>query len=821
MIQKQSRKSKTSRQKPFSLMENSLLSIKDLKNSTPKKYNESLNLEEMYETSIKLSKNFESIKENLVLSNLSSKKSEKSQIEIFDNWITDNAKKVKSPFDSCEENNNFWKINSKSKNLHSNSYLNNNDNNKISDVEESDCVNMDINNLNSDISNKFDSNLFYDKKNESSSKNDNFFYEKLYSEESEKNNIINPRDKKKKERKSVMIMKDHILKTKSSLNFEKKRYKSENRSKREFSKDRNNFSKITHKIQFNKSNNKSLLFKNLGSSFISKEEDLELNRKSKLKKNLKPEKRPLSPLKLSDINLSKNIIKKRNSKFSTKTADRLIQKGLEYSKKRQNKLNKKLKEELKKCTFKPKTNFYKNQKDLCKTEIFFKIKSQNFKEKSKKNFSPNQKIKKTSLSPNTPKTNTFNIYNTSLLSTKNNISYFKTEKKIKKQNINNVFKKNRNKNKKVNRKNKIKNNSDIKIELLKEIHEVLSYLGFIDKSKIINVGNVELNKKDMIKVLIRLNFLPNFYEDEKRNDILSSEESTNEYSKLYKKKNNIFNTNNNLENDILIEEMWKLIKTKSKTDKICIKDLTLFILAIYGLSLNNEINGNFDKSKIREIENSFICFKKFKTFTESQLLSKNQNIENCKSLKMVEKNYRKTLKKAIFYKERGLLQNFDLEQISHSDFLDLKEKIKKIEINIKRIKENKKNIENCTFKPKINKIKKCQKSKIFKSSKNNLSKTTRRNSNNNLFKTKTNYFPKSSKNIFLKKNKNNLLKKSTKKTVLKIDIKISNYLSESIYLYPTDNINLKIDFLIKKHKLKNQQISKLKSFLKNQIKNIN
>lgn len=845
MIQKQLKKSKTCNQKQFSPLKNSLLSIKDLKNSflKQKKYNESLDLQEMYETSINLSKNFESIQQNLVLSNLSSKNSQKSKKEIFDNWINDNAKKVKSPFDSCEEKNNFWN-HSKLENFEKNSHgINLEIKSKFSNLEESDCVNMDINKINSSYSNKFDSNLFYDKNksclkngksicpenesfernksylkdnffcenNQNFSKNEEFYDRKFFTEESRTNNF---NDNKK--RKSVMIMKDHILKTKSSLKFEKKRYKSENRSKREFSKDKNNnFSKITHKIKFTKLENKSILFKNSRTSFISKEEDLKLNKRRKLNKNLKPQKLSLSPLKISDINISKRILKKnnskRNSKFSNKTADRLIKKGLEYSKKRQAQLNKKLKEELKKCTFKPKTNFHKKKKDLRKTEIFFKIKSQNFREK--KNLTPNQKIKKTSLSPNTPKNNTFNIYNTSLLSTKNNISYFKTQKKTQKKNTVNKIKKNLKKNRLKNKKkiSKIKNPS--KIELLKEIHEVLSYLGFIDKNKVKNVGNVELNKKDMIKILIRLNFLPNLYEDKITNNILSSEESCNEYSKLFRNKEffdkNYFSKNENFENDLLIEEMWKLITNDIKRDKVFIKDLTLFILAIYGLSLNDEIIGNFDDLKIKEIENSFFCFKKYKIFSESHILTRNQNEENCKSLKMVEKNYRKTLHKAIFYKEKGLLK-CDLEDINHSDFLDLKEKIKKIEINIKRLKENKKSFENCTFKPKINKSKKFHKKKnLLNFSKNRLFKLNKKFSKDNSIINKKNKLLKDKKNQFLKK------------TMLKIDIKISSYLTENIYLYPSDDINLKMDFLIKKHNLKDQQISKLKRFLKNQIKKIN
>lgn len=58
--------------------------------------------------------------------------------------------------------------------------------------------------------------------------------------------------------------------------------------------------------------------------------------------------------------------------------------------------------------------------------------------------------------------------------------------------------------------------------------------------------------------------------------------------------------------------MWDI--TKSSFDKICIKNLTLFILAVYGIQLEQKI---FNKDKINKIKKSFLEFRQNKIYAES------------------------------------------------------------------------------------------------------------------------------------------------------------------------------------------------------------
>ena len=253
----------------------------------------------------------------------------------------------------------------------------------------------------------------------------------------------------------------------------------------------------------------------------------------------------------------------------------------------------------------------------------------------------------------------------------------------------------------------------------------------------------------------------------------------------------------------LIEAMW-LIMSENDTVNVTVKRLTMFVLAIFGLSivdLMEEDEVFLSKSDIKEIQLGYKPFKDYKQNYKKELrrrdsqladLRRNSSTVSQKSVnedKMAEKYRRRVLEKAQHYIREGYLEPLLNYHLAHSDILALEKKIKLIENELKRIdKENESMIE-CTFKPLIHDsyiTTKSDTSKLNKSSSKHLSTIT------------TSRVDKSS-------------------TVLKLELKIKNNVKERIYLYSNDNVDAKVAKIVKKHSLTSEKAARLRNILLEQL----
>ena len=398
-------------------------------------------------------------------------------------------------------------------------------------------------------------------------------------------------------------------------------------------------------------------------------------------------------------------------------------------------------------------------------------------------------------------------------------------------------KKNKNKKKlleKEKEKNKFKANqkSDkiLSNKLLQDIFETLQTLNIIKNTEE-DFGYIKLGKEKFIETCLHLHFFPktltfedirkliNDKEEKNLREIINNKEEKKIRKKI-KKKMDLNLSNNSLISNlsyqeeklgILINEMWENLKIDNYVN---VMSLTIFMLSIYGLY--KEYINQMEKDGLEYLpsnnflKNAPIMFKSFKrNRTSYEKFIKNLKKENQyfgdkkkklfpyqkKKKEKLAKNYRKKiLEKAAGYIKRGLISPPKKQKLEHIDFLILKEKIKEVELNIKRKEKETNSFNECTFKPTINE--------------SQISMDTLHYNNSQI---NDNSFSKSQKSFL------NYEKKSA---VLKLELKITDSQKEKIFLYANDDVDKKIKKIVQKYKLGKKKTRKLRNLLLNQLQTI-
>lgn len=319
-------------------------------------------------------------------------------------------------------------------------------------------------------------------------------------------------------------------------------------------------------------------------------------------------------------------------------------------------------------------------------------------------------------------------------------------------------------------------NSDkiLREKLLEEIHQVLEEGEYLSQQK--EFCDIVLEKEHIIMILQDLHLLP-------RDESETSEEMLG-----------------------LVVAMWVMMSDHDRA-AVTVRKLTIFILAIFGLSISDLMEGAdefLSRIDIREIQISYKPFKDYKNNYKRELkrrdgqiseLRRNSSTVSQKSvneIKMVENYRRRILEKAQHYMQLGHLEPLNKSNLAHADILELEKKIKFIENEIKRKEKENESMTECTFKPLVHDSYITVKSDISR-----LNKSSSRNAT---------YFVASR------------VDKSS--TVLKLELKIKDNVKERIYLYPNDNVDTKVEKLVKKHALNKEKELRLRKILVEQLKTI-
>ena len=330
-----------------------------------------------------------------------------------------------------------------------------------------------------------------------------------------------------------------------------------------------------------------------------------------------------------------------------------------------------------------------------------------------------------------------------------------------------------------NTKSAIKNNisymsreteSQIREKLLEEIYHALertSCLGYGEE-----LCDLKLSFNEIVQILQELNFLPSI-----------ESEFTDDTEKL-------------------LHVMW-MIMSVEETKAVTVKELTIFIMAIYGLSivdLLDEEDTFLAQSDVKEIKLTYRQLKVYKEKRDKAMISKREN-NKAKSKdieafnrkqnhdsRMANNRKQKIIEKALRYSKLDLLPKFDINALTHVDIMTLEAKIKSIEADIRRQEKENEQLAKCTFKPKI----RCSNvsSRLDTSSINMNQEQSRSLTNSEL---------------------------NASMAAIKLDIRISDNVKERIYVYPDTDIDEQVDNIASKLQLDYERTEKLRIVLWNQI----
>ena len=310
--------------------------------------------------------------------------------------------------------------------------------------------------------------------------------------------------------------------------------------------------------------------------------------------------------------------------------------------------------------------------------------------------------------------------------------------------------------------------------LLEEIHNTLENGNFLNSEE--EPCDVTIEKEDLIIILQDMELLP-----VKEADITE-------------------------EMIMLIQAMW-MIMSKEESESVNVKKMTTFILAIYGLTIMDIIEESdmcLNSNDVKQIQLGFRtfkthkanCRKKRRQEKKQKKMRRNDSMisnHSTNDQRMADNFRQKIINKGVYYTEKGLLFDFDFRRLTHADFLRLKKEIKRIEIEELKRQKDEESMYECTFKPVINDSYVSAKPKVDTTGKS------------------TSMLPKSFITSRVQK----------ESTVVKLELKIKDGIKEKIYLYPNDNIDLKVEKIVKKYDLSFKKANKLKILLENQLMAIN
>ena len=515
-----------------------------------------------------------------------------------------------------------------------------------------------------------------------------------------------------------------------------------------------------------------------------------------------------------DLSNSVSQIKSVNKKKpkSTRTVERLLQKGKEYEYKKELRKTQKQTQELLACTFTPEIkknnavrkrgSFIGQSRSTCMTPNLSKssrlgssfnmsrpsLSQVRNKKETKRNVTPLRRNRSKKIN-NSAIISSKQISRNSITTTKTTKRKPKWEEPTFKPKINanskklaerrksrlrdsNMSRKHRDKSTESNISNLSQNNSEniLRDKLLEEIHKTLESNNFLQQNE--ELCEIVLKKEDLIIILQDMELLP-----------LEEQDITEEMI-------------------MLIQAMWTIM-SKEESEEVNVKKMTTFILAIYGLSVMDIMEDTemcLNEIDVKQIQIGFRAFKQHKAekkrekraMAKMKDMTRNDSWVSSKStsdVRMADNYRQKIIHKGIFYYERGELESFDFNHLTHADFLRLKREIKTLEDKEKKRMKEKESMYECTFKPVIND------SYVSIKPRPNY---THRNSN------------KTHKSFIASR----VQKEST---VVKLELKIKDGYKEKLYLYPNDNIDLKVARIVKKYNLSRKKAGKLKALLENQL----
>lgn len=315
-------------------------------------------------------------------------------------------------------------------------------------------------------------------------------------------------------------------------------------------------------------------------------------------------------------------------------------------------------------------------------------------------------------------------------------------------------------------------NSDVQIreKLLEEIYHALDKIGCLTNDD--ELCDIELNSSKIKRILQNLDLLP-----------LNSSEITNDMKKL-------------------LHVMWMIISVE-ETKPVTVKELTIFILAIYGMSIVDLLDNEdtfLAQSDVQEIQTAYRPLKLYKEKRESlksnQLKKSASNImdvsktrrKNVNDSKMAESRKQKTIEKAQTLIRMGLLTSVNLNNLTHTDLMVLESQIKTIEKDLLRREKENEQLSQCRFKPTAR-----------------TSHVSGKNHNSGVDSTQSN-----TRSLFASELNRSL-------AAIKLDIKIAEGVKERVYIYPDMDVNEQIIKIAAKFGLNKDNTDKLRTVLLSQI----
>ena len=523
-----------------------------------------------------------------------------------------------------------------------------------------------------------------------------------------------------------------------------------------------------------------------------------------------------------DLSTSVSKISAMNKKKpkSMRTVDRLLQKGKEYEYKKELRKTQKHTQELLACTFTPEIkktstvrtrgSFIGKTRSTCMTPNLSKssrlgssfnmsrpsLSQVRSKKEIKRNNTPVKQGRSGKSVNNSAIINCKQVSRKSITTTKttkttkrkpkweeptfqpkiNANSKILAERRKSRLRNSNVTRKNRDKSTESTISNLSQNNSEniLRERLLEEIHRTLENGNFLQNNE--EPCDIVLKKEDLIIILQDMELLP-----------LEEQNITEEMI-------------------MLIQAMWTIM-SREESEEVNVKKMTTFILAIYGLSIMDIIEDSdmcLNETDVKQIQLGFRAFKQHKAdrkkdrraLEKQKGLSRNSSWVSNKSVsdaRMADNYRQKIISKGLFYVERGDIEGYDFNQLTHADFLRLKREIKTLEDQEKKRVKEEESMYECTFKPVIN--------DSYVSIKPRPGYTYR-NSNKTHKSFVTSRVQKES-------------------TVIKLELKIKDGFKEKLYLYPNDNIDLKVAKIVRKYDLSRKKAGKLKALLENQLLMLN